>query len=102
MRALRSLLVLALAGCALQDPPQREQAAKDALPNFKVPETFSSAAPAQPVQSGWLASFDDPQLDALVQETLANNPDLQRRASSSPRARRCGRRSARSRAAAAR
>ena len=25
----------------------------------------------------WLATFNDPQLDALVQEALAYNPDLQ-------------------------
>jgi len=29
------------------------------------------------VQHGWLAAFNDAQLDALVREALANNPDLQ-------------------------
>jgi NodT family efflux transporter outer membrane factor (OMF) lipoprotein len=29
------------------------------------------------VSDRWLASFNDPQLDALVREALANNPDLQ-------------------------
>ena len=29
------------------------------------------------VGDGWLAAFNDPQLDALVQEALAYNPDLQ-------------------------
>jgi NodT family efflux transporter outer membrane factor (OMF) lipoprotein len=81
MRALCSLLaVAAVAGCALKDPPTREDTARDALPNFKIPETYAALpapAPAQPVRAGWLAAFDDPQLQALVQEALANNPDLQ-------------------------
>ncbi len=82
MRRLRSLLVmLVLAGCALKDPPERPQLLKEALPNLQVPPAWSSqsaAAPAAPVaQAGWLASFDDPQLKALVGEALANNPDLQ-------------------------
>jgi NodT family efflux transporter outer membrane factor (OMF) lipoprotein len=29
------------------------------------------------IQGGWLAGFDDPQLDNLVREVLASNPDLQ-------------------------
>ncbi|HEU5178437.1 MAG TPA: TolC family protein [Burkholderiales bacterium] len=81
MRALCSLLVLTVAGgCALKDPPKREDIGAQALPNLKVPESYAALpapAPAQPAQAGWLAAFGDAQLDALVQETLANNPDLQ-------------------------
>jgi len=81
MRALCSLLVLTVAGgCALKDPPKREDIGAQALPNLKVPESYAAVpapAPAQSVQAGWLTAFGDPQLNALVQETLANNPDLQ-------------------------
>ena len=81
MRARRPLLALvglALAGCALKSPPERSDLAKEALPNFQVPPAWT----AQPgaggaIQSGWLAAFDDPQLDNLVREVLASNPDLQ-------------------------
>jgi NodT family efflux transporter outer membrane factor (OMF) lipoprotein len=81
MRGLRPTLVLAVAafaGCALKAPPERAELAKQALPNLVVPERWSEpAGVAGAVEKGWLAAFKDPQLDALVQETLANNPDLQ-------------------------
>ena len=76
MRAARSFLVIILlAGCALKSPPERAEMAKQALPNFKIPQEWSGTP--QPVEHGWLKSFNDPQLDALVQEALAYNPDLQ-------------------------
>ena len=74
MRALVLALVV-LGGCALKAPPPREEVSKQALPNFKVPEAFKGTA--QPIEQGWLKEFKDPQLDALVAEALANNPDLQ-------------------------
>jgi len=79
MRALCMLLsVAALGACALKSPPERKDLAKEALPNFQVPPAWT----AQPgaggaIQGGWLAGFDDPQLDNLVREVLASNPDLQ-------------------------
>ena len=78
MRALCSVLAVAvMGGCALKDPPKREDAAREALPNFKVPDTWTAQpAAGSAIQAGWLASFDDPQLNALVAEAVANNPDL--------------------------
>jgi len=80
MRAARLLLaplVAALAGCVVGPPPAREDIAAQALPNFKLPEKWSEpAAPGGAVGDAWLASFNDPQLEALVHEALANNPDL--------------------------
>ena len=79
MRALCMLLsVAALGACALKSPPERKDLAREALPNFQVPPAWT----AQPgaggaIQGGWLAGFDDPQLDNLVREVLASNPDLQ-------------------------
>ena len=61
------------AGCALKPPPERP-----VLPNLKVPEAWATqGAPAGAVGGRWLAGFNDPRLDALVQEALAYNPDLQ-------------------------
>jgi NodT family efflux transporter outer membrane factor (OMF) lipoprotein len=79
MRALWWFLALTvLSGCALKAPPKREHIALQALPNLKVPERWADpSGVAGAVGAGWLASFNDPQLDALVREALANNPDLQ-------------------------
>ena len=74
---LLALVGLALAGCALKDPPPREELVLQALPNLKLPEKYVEARDAGTVQHGWLAGFDDPQLDNLVREVLASNPDLQ-------------------------
>jgi multidrug efflux system outer membrane protein len=80
MRAARLLLatlLAALAGCIVGPPPSREDIAPQALPNLKVPEKWGEpAAAAGAVGDSWLASFNDPQLEAVVREALANNPDL--------------------------
>jgi outer membrane protein TolC len=71
------LLAAALAGCALKAPPEVAETRKEAMPNVQVPGTWSAAdAAAGAVADNWLAGFNDPQLDALVQEALASNPDL--------------------------
>jgi NodT family efflux transporter outer membrane factor (OMF) lipoprotein len=81
MRALHAILALtvaALAGCVLPKPPERDALKKDALPNLEVPAAWTApGGAASAIGDGWLAAFNDPRLDALVQEALANNPDLQ-------------------------
>jgi NodT family efflux transporter outer membrane factor (OMF) lipoprotein len=84
MRALRPILVLAvavLAGCALKAPPERAEVSKQSLPNFQVPPAWSApvgaASTAGEVGKSWLGAFNDPQLNALVEEALKYNPDLQ-------------------------
>ena len=70
---------LILVGCALLPT----------LPACRAPEIRTdapAAVPARPafasphdtgdVTDGWLAQFDDPALASLVEEALANNPDL--------------------------
>jgi len=78
------LLALLLGGC-LSEPPQREQILDQALPaSSQFPaQWLGNAAAAQVngkplpmVEAGWLAAFNDPQLDQVVQAALANNPDL--------------------------
>jgi NodT family efflux transporter outer membrane factor (OMF) lipoprotein len=79
MRWLRSFVALLIvAGCALKTPPERAEVAKQALPNLQVPAAWTSqGAVSGVIADKWLASFNDPQLDALVQEALVSNPDLQ-------------------------
>jgi NodT family efflux transporter outer membrane factor (OMF) lipoprotein len=70
-----------LGGCALKKPPERAELTKQALPNLQAPAAWTApgGAPgnASPVASAWLATFNDPQLDSLVEEALRYNPDLQ-------------------------
>jgi NodT family efflux transporter outer membrane factor (OMF) lipoprotein len=77
MRACALLPVCLLAACALKPPPAREATVEQALPNLRLPERWSEpAGAAGPAAGGWLASFEDPRLDALVSEALAYNADL--------------------------
>lgn len=49
-----------------------------AKPAFGVPSNFqSSTPPGEAIQSGWLKTFNDPKLNALVKEVLTKNFDLQ-------------------------
>lgn len=48
-----------------------------ALPNVKTPEHWNAqGAASAAVADGWLASFNDPALDALVREAIEYNSDL--------------------------
>ena len=75
-----ALLATLAAGCALKPPPERAEVTSQSLPNVRVPAGWVAradtvAAPGA-VTDRWLATFSDPQLDALVQEALLHNPDL--------------------------
>ena len=77
-RAFALALTASVAGCVIGPPPAREDVAKQALPNFKLPEAWEAKpGAAATVSHGWLAVFKDPQLEALVREALLYNPDLQ-------------------------
>jgi len=81
MRTLSPILALAfaaaLAGCALKTPPDRAELAK-AVPNRLVPEQWVAPGGLPGgVGDRWLASFNDPHLDALAREALVYNFDLQ-------------------------
>ena len=78
VRRLSPLLIAtALAACALKDPPPHTDLVKDALPNVVSPAQWTGVpTPQAPVATNWLASFNDPQLDALVKEAIAYNADL--------------------------
>lgn len=77
LRAAPLAAALALAGCALNQPPGREALRADALPSVTVPEAWASkGGAAGAVADDWLATFSDEQLRALVFEALASNLDL--------------------------
>jgi NodT family efflux transporter outer membrane factor (OMF) lipoprotein len=74
-------LCLLLAGCAvaLKEAPESEEVLQDALPETtEVPMAW--AAPADDsgeVDDGWLATFNDEQLNALVAEAISTqNPNM--------------------------
>ncbi|MHA7856689.1 MAG: efflux transporter outer membrane subunit [Henriciella sp.] len=74
---LPALLIACVAGCASITAPQdAANAARATLPD--APDTWAMASERiGPVEAGWLAKLEDPLLDALVREALANNRNLQ-------------------------
>jgi outer membrane protein, multidrug efflux system len=74
---LASATAVVLAGCAITAPPPPEEIRKDALQGTEIRAAWSAgAAEAGTIADKWLASFNDPQLNALVDEAVARNPDL--------------------------
>src|SRR5688572_24994545 len=86
MRSRRAIVATLLgtalsAGCATREPPTRAEILRESgtLATTDLTRPWKAApatAPSGPVADNWLASFDDSQLDALVAEAMANNPDL--------------------------
>jgi NodT family efflux transporter outer membrane factor (OMF) lipoprotein len=81
MRALRLFLPVAIAAalgaCALKPPPERDEVTQEAAASRQVPQKWTAPGGAPGVVAdSWLASFSDTQLDQLVWEALAYNPDL--------------------------
>jgi len=71
-------LIAALAACALKAPPDAGETRAQALPNMTLPPQWTAqGGAAGDVAHGWLAAFNDPQLESLVREALAYNLDLQ-------------------------
>ena len=72
-----SLLVAVIAGCALEPVPTSEDLRPEVFPDTPVPGQWTGGRPAPgQVQDDWLATFADPQLEALVKEALEHNADL--------------------------
>lgn len=77
LRAAPIALALTLAGCALKTPPDSKTLAGDAMPALTTPASWTaSGASAGAVGGGWLATFSDRRLDALVADALAYNANL--------------------------
>ncbi|MBE7498872.1 MAG: efflux transporter outer membrane subunit [Verrucomicrobiales bacterium] len=70
--------VAALVGCATKPEPTRAEIRQPAgaLTNVAQLPGWKAGGAAGPIHDHWLATFADPQLDALVAEAMTNNPDL--------------------------
>lgn len=77
-------IAAALGGCALSTPPDPQATLSSALPaGTRVAPAWAAASAtgsAAAVENGWLKSFNDPQLDTIVAEAIAHNPDLRQAA----------------------
>lgn len=72
-----ALATLLLAGCALRTPPTHTDVVTQALPKTtQVPPTWKAQAQSGAVPGAWVATFRDPQLDAIVAEAIAHNTNL--------------------------
>jgi multidrug efflux system outer membrane protein len=81
LAAFEVALCVLITGCAtkLQEAPSQEQVLGDALPETTEirPGWAAPAEDSGQVDDDWLATFNDPQLDALVAEALdLQNPNL--------------------------
>ena len=78
MRAVLLITAGVLAGCALREPPTHAEVVLQALPpETRIPPAWKADPAGGAVTDDWLQSFNDPVLEAIVAEALANNPDLQ-------------------------
>ena len=81
MRTALFFAVAVLAGCALKAPPTHTDVVEQALPKeTRIPPAWKAEATAGTVADDWLKSLNDPQLDAIVAEAIANNLDLRQAA----------------------
>jgi multidrug efflux system outer membrane protein len=75
--ALLLACLLVAGGCALKDTPDAAEIQRGSLANARVPAAWTAdGGVAGPVQTGWLDSFGDPGLSALVNEAIAYNANL--------------------------
>jgi outer membrane protein, multidrug efflux system len=69
---------LFIAGCVTKAPPTRAEIQKQAgaISALTPESTWKAGGVEGNISDNWLAGFNDPQLDALVREAVASNPDL--------------------------
>jgi len=67
-------------GCSLAAPLPHRELVHNALPTTSIPRAWTQAAQPGAVSDDWLKSFNDPRLDAVVSEAIANNTDLRQAA----------------------
>lgn len=74
-----SVALLSLcSACATKPPPSATEIRQQAMSRVNVDHPWkAAAADGNAVHDDWLSSFRDAELDALVREAIAYNPDLQ-------------------------
>jgi len=70
-----ALALTVVTGCAVKAPPTAADIQKDALSHVTPPPQWTAAASTGAAIDGWVATFQDPQLTALVADALAHNAD---------------------------
>ncbi len=73
------LFLTLITGCATKSPPTTAEIHQQSgtLTNLALTNAWTAApVSTNAIQDNWLATFGDPQLDALVAEAMTNNPDL--------------------------
>ncbi len=67
-----------LVACATVQPPEAEETLAEVLPAAtEIPAEFQiDEVDTGEVDDGWIATFGDAQLDALVEEAITNNLNL--------------------------
>lgn len=66
------------AACSIKPPPTAEKLLTDSLSDGNhIQDNWGNAINNGAVVDGWLSTFEDPMLDAIVTEVLANNLNLQ-------------------------
>ena len=86
-RLVVCLMLLVMAGCALNQPPPQEEIVSAALPTVEVPAEWSAEdLDVGLVDSAWIETFGDSKLVELVNEAMENSPDLRISASRVDRA----------------
>jgi len=77
MRAAVVVTVATLAGCALRTAPTHIEVVEQALPKAtSIPPAWRADPAGREVANDWLKTLDDPALEAIVAEAIANNLDL--------------------------
>ena len=75
--ALAVALCALATGCPLPPPPASDELHAQALANTQVPAQWTAGpVDAGEVTDGWLATFHDPALEAIVAEAMTYNADL--------------------------
>lgn len=64
-----------LSGCRTPPPPSHTEMLDQTLPSIPT-NSWSAAATAGEVDTGWIKTFKDAQLEAFIDEVLQNNLDL--------------------------
>ena len=79
---------LLFVACATAPPATTPEVVAEALPETtRIPEAWSpQTEDSGHVDDGWIEGFGDPQLETLVDEALANNPNLRAAAAQAQRA----------------